>query len=57
MPKITIIRMLCPKNEAHGAMQEFPPRIEKRGKESFKKTVWKCNHPNCEGRTEIQETQ
>jgi hypothetical protein len=49
--------MLCPKNEAHGDMQELPPRIENQGKESFKKTVWKCNYPNCEGRTEIQETQ
>jgi hypothetical protein len=40
-------------------MEELSPQIEKNSKgiETFKKTTWICNYPNCEGRTEIQETQ
>jgi hypothetical protein len=32
----------CPKNEAHGVMEELTPIIEKdsEGVERFKKTVW-----------------
>jgi hypothetical protein len=49
----------CPKNEAHGVMEELTPIIEKdsEGVERFKKTVWECRVPNCEGTSEIVEAK
>ena len=51
--------LICPKNQAHGVMEELTPVIEKdsEGVERFKRTVWKCSVPNCDGTSDITEAK